>query len=323
MRRRLVVIVALFVAALGALAMGPRPAVDETIRFDAASVGSDVDAWLAGREAAVPDLKSGAQKEIVWADPAAKSRTHLAIVYLHGFSATKWETRPVPERIAAGMGANLFLTRLSGHGADGEALAAATMNDWVNDVAEAIAIGERLGDKVVIIGTSTGGTLAAWAAEQPQLMRNVLGMVLISPNFELRAASVGLLNMPWGETILPRVFGDRRSFEPVNELHGKWWTTSYPSRAVFPMAALQKTVNTQDESKIAVPVLVFYSRRDTVVDPGVTVRKFAQWAGPHELVEINNSEDPSNHVIAGDILSPGTTEAVVNQALAWVGSLSD
>ena len=323
MRRRLAVISIVFLAALTAMALGPRPVIDETIHFDPATIGSDLDAWLAQREAAVAKLKDGAQKEVVWADPAAKARTPLAIVYLHGFSATKWEIRPVPDRIAAELGANLYLARLTGHGADGEALAAASMNNWLNDVAEAIAIGERLGDKVLLVGVSTGGTLAAWAAGKPQLMRNVVGMVLISPNFELRAASIGLLNMPWGQEILPRVFGDTRSFEPVNEAHGKWWTTRYPSEAVFPMAALLKVTKDQDEENLALPALVFVSPRDKVVDPGTTRRKFAQWGGPSELVEITNAGDPYQHVIAGDILSPGTTEAVVKRIVDWAGSLAD
>ena len=33
----------------------------------------------------------------------------------------------------------------------------------MDDVAEAIAIGGRIGRRVVVIGTLTGGTLAAWA----------------------------------------------------------------------------------------------------------------------------------------------------------------
>ena len=161
MRRRLAIVVVVFLVLLTLVAAGPRPVVDETVRFDPATVSADLDGWLAEREAAVAGLKDGAQKEIVWADPATKARTPLAIVYIHGFSATKWETRPLPDKVAAGLGANLFFTRLTGHGGDGAMLASASMNDWINDVAEAIAVGERIGEKIVIIGASTGGTLAA------------------------------------------------------------------------------------------------------------------------------------------------------------------
>ena len=124
------------------IALGPRPPIDETIRFDASAIGPDIDKWLAEREAGVKDLKPGAEKEIVWADPQTKAKTPLAIIYVHGFSATKWESRPVSDNVARAFGANLYYMRLTGHGAGGEAMEKASMNDWVNDMAEAIAIGE-------------------------------------------------------------------------------------------------------------------------------------------------------------------------------------
>ena len=323
MRRRLAIVVVVFLVLLTLAAAGPRPLVDETVHFDPATVPADLDGWLAGREAAIAGLKDGAQKEIVWADPATKARTPLAIVYIHGFSATKWETRPLPDKVAAGLSANLFFTRLTGHGGDGALLASASMNDWINDVAEAIAVGERVGEKVVIIGTSTGGTLAAWAAEQPQLMRKVAGIVLISPNFELRSASIGLLNMPWSQQILPMIYGDTRTFEPVNEGHAKWWTTSYPSQAVFALAALLKAVKDQDEELIMTPLLVFLSPQDQVVDPNATERRIRFWGGPKKLVEITDAGDPSQHVIAGDILSPQSTDEIADQIIRWAKSVAN
>ena len=77
--------------------------------------------------------------------------------------------RPLPDKVAAALGANLFYTRLTGHGQDGAAMAEGSVNAWINDYAEAIAIGRAIGDKVVVIGTSTGASLATWAASQPAL----------------------------------------------------------------------------------------------------------------------------------------------------------
>ncbi len=321
MKRRVAILFGLLMAAILAIGLGPRPTIDETIRFDAAQIGADVDQWIAKREAAVPSLKDGAQKEIVWADPATKARTPIAIVYIHGFSATKWEVRPVPDILAKALGANLFYTRLAGHGGDGELLASATMNAWVNDLAEAIAIGEKLGDKVVIVSGSTGGTISAWGAMQSRLMNKVVGMAMISPNFEIRGASTGMLNMPWGETILPMVMGQTRSWDPHNEEHGKWWTTSYPSKAVFAMGALLKSVASKDLSKAQVPLLVIYSPKDSVVDPAVTLKRYEQWGAAKQIIKVEDSTDPNNHVIAGDILSPNTTERIAGQIIEWVRTL--
>ena len=95
----------------------------------------------------------------------------------------------MPEEVARALGANLFFTRLTGHGRTGAAMAEATAEDWLADMAEAMEIGRRLGQRVVVIGTSTGGTLAAIAATDPQLNAGLAGTVLISA--QLRGAGHG------------------------------------------------------------------------------------------------------------------------------------
>ena len=56
----------------------------------------EVDAYLTARESAYPDIRPGLAKEVVWANPASRQKTPLAIVYIHGFSASKGEVRPSP-----------------------------------------------------------------------------------------------------------------------------------------------------------------------------------------------------------------------------------
>jgi hypothetical protein len=93
----------------------PPDGVDRDIAFDPATLPDDLDAWLAARESAVPALRPDSGKEILWA-AAPGAKTPLAVVYLHGFSADREEIRPVPDDVATALGANLFLTRLAGHG---------------------------------------------------------------------------------------------------------------------------------------------------------------------------------------------------------------
>jgi esterase/lipase len=64
----------------------------------------------------------------VWANPD-KTKTPCAIVYLHGFSATRQETAPLSDLVAAQLGAYLYYTRLAGHGRGGEAMAEPYAND--------------------------------------------------------------------------------------------------------------------------------------------------------------------------------------------------
>lgn len=318
MRRYLTIIVMGVLIVTATLAFGPRPDRDETVHFDPKSIGADIDAYLREEEAKFADIKPGAEKQVVWADPQTHARTPLAIVYVHGFSATRMETEPVTSNVAKALGANTYYMRLTGHGRDGAAMAEASFNSWIDDMAEAIAIGERIGDRTLLITTSTGGTLATWAASKPEFAARMAGIIMISPNYAVRGASIGLLNMPWSEYLLPMIFGQTRSFKPHNEAHGKWWTTSYPSRAVFAMGAMLLSVSEIDYSKITVPALFIYSPKDKVVVPEAARKVYNYWGGRKQIVAVETAGDPDNHVIAGDILSPDNTEMVTRKIIEFV-----
>lgn len=298
--------------------LGPRPDTSFQFTFDPSKLGDNLDIYLQESESKIPNIRDGAQKEIIWADPTSKSKTHVSFVYIHGFSATKHETRPLTDRIAETLEANVFYTRLQGHGRDGDAMAEATLQGWVNDFAEAVAIGERLGEKVVIITASTGSSIATLGLTNPELAKNVAGVVMISPNYETHGIATWLANIPWAETILPAVAGSSRSWEPVNEEHGKWWTTSYPTRAIFPMTALLKVLKGIDKSSIKTPAYFIYSPDDRVIVAQEAASVAYEWGGLVKITTIDESEDPFNHVLAGDILSPGNTDKIVYDILAWL-----
>lgn len=302
--------------------VGPRTPVDTSITIDKTGIAADPEAAIARSEANVAGIREGAAKQIVWAFPRSKARTPIAIVYVHGFSATAQETRPLPDLLARDLGANLFFTRLTGHGQNGEALAQASVNDWINDFAEALAVGKAIGEKVIVIATSTGGSLATWAAAQPALAGDMDALVLISPNYRLKAAGSFLLSQPWGLQFAEFLIGPERSYEPRNADHAKYWTTRYPTRALMPMAAAVGLANSVFPQNISVPALFIYAPDDAVVDQAATAEKAAKWAAPHAIIEVTDSADPSQHVIAGDILSPNTTGRLAAETAAWIRGLN-
>src|SRR5690606_36424008 len=130
--------------------------------------------------------------------------------------------------VAEHFGANLFYTRFAGHGRSSGAMGEATVNAWINDLAEALAIGRRIGDRTILVATSTGGSIAAWGAAEPGLMDHVSGLVLLSPNFGIRASGTWLLLLPWGETLARWFVGPERVSEPQSELVRHLWTWRYP-----------------------------------------------------------------------------------------------
>ena len=302
-------------------ALGPRPVADTGIDFDEAALPDDLDAYLATSEARFADIRPDNQKQIVWAYPASHARTPLAIVYIHGFSASPGETRPLPDLVAEKLGANLYFARLRGHGRSGDAMLDGSVHGWVNDFAEAVAIGRRLGERVIVMATSTGASLATWVATQPDLMRNVAGLVQISPNYGVQAAGSSLLTMPWAETLVPLIAGQRRSFETSGDLHARFWTYDYPSLALLPMGSLVDLANAVDAAKITVPSLFIFSPLDKVIQPELVTAMAGRWGAPTEIVEVTDSNDPNNHVIAGDALSPDTTERLAAKAADWISKL--
>ena len=300
---------------------GPREPVDLTIRFDPASIGDDPEAYLKRREADIPNLRPSAEKEIVWADPRSKAKTPIAFVYLHGFSAAKPETRPLLDIAAREIGANLFYTRLTGHGRDPAAMPQTSVKDWLNDLAEAIAIGRRIGERVVIVGTSTGATLATLGASVPGLMDGVAGLVFISPNYAVNDPLAFMLEVPMARTLLPRLGGAMRGFEPSNAAEAEGWTWRYPTEALAPLGALVRATRSLDPAKIALPLLVFRSDQDRVVNSESTTLFIARWGGPREIVTVNEGDDPNHHVLAGDVLSPSTTTRLAGRIAQWVKAL--
>lgn len=112
-------------------------------------------------ERQVASLKPDNAARIVFHGESVWRRRALAVVYLHGFTASQAEGAPAHRVIASACDAHLYLARLHGHGSDDpQAMAGITAARWLADAEDALAIGLRLGERVVLVGTSMGGSLA-------------------------------------------------------------------------------------------------------------------------------------------------------------------
>jgi esterase/lipase len=315
---RIAIVIAVLVVVFLA---GPRTKIDQQIKLlNLPSNPADLDQYLAQSEAKYTDIVPGTEKTVIWAN-AAKTKTPLSIIYLHGYSATRQETVPLGDELAAQLGANIFYTRLSGHGRSGAAMDEPTVNDWLNDTMEAYEIGKKLGDKVIVIGVSTGGPLAMWLAEQPDTDAT-LAYVLISPNFAPRDSNAEILTLPWAKQFAPLILGAEYSWTPQNPKHAQYWTHSYPSTALVTMMGLVKFVRDSDLESVEKTVLVIYSPNDQVVNSQEVERAYARIGSDvKELDPILDSGNPENHVLAGDILAPKNTQTVEKLILDFISRL--
>ena len=280
-----------------------------------------LDAWIEAREGRWADLREDCEERIIWHGDAGVP-TEIALVYLHGFSASRQETAPLCDRIAASLGANLFYARLAGHGRSPEAMGEPGTQDWIDDALRALAVGRTIGKRVVLIGTSTGGTLAALAATwRPD---DLAGLVLIAPNFGPADPRSGLALLPFARTWVPWVVGAERETEPENEGHARYWTTRYPIHAVITMMELVREVRRADLSRIQVPVLAVFSDGDQVVDARRTHKALAAVHAENLAIQVHEPSDseramnPTEHVIAGDVFAPDATGRMATLIEDWI-----
>jgi esterase/lipase len=281
------------------------------------SLPQDLDEYLRAEEKAIADITPGAEKIISWAGRRGR-KTPVSIIYLHGFTATRQEIAPVYEMVGKELGANVFYTRLAGHGVPGDALGKVSLDAWTKDAWEAYEIGNRIGERVVVAATSTGAPLALWLAAQetPQ----IAALVLASANMKPAASLSGILLSPRPlRDIVLALMGPYQSVTSMNESDARYWTKRYPSKSLFTMMAAVTLGRRVPVEKIGVPSLWLYAEKDDVVSLP-ELKKFYQRMGSatKRLVDVPGA---TGHVLAGDILSPQTTGMVVQTVVSFLRGL--
>lgn len=280
--------------------------------------GSDPEIWLAAAEARAGDIVAGAEKRLRWFDGVSGRRTGLAVVYIHGFSATRREIAPVPELVADALEANLFETRLAGHGLAEDPLNGVRAEDWLDDGVESLAVAAAIGERVVLIGTSTGATLALALADH-EFFRRVEILVLLSPNLGPRDSAAEWLLRPAGKLLARAMIGEYRSWTPANEQQARYWSTQYPTAALVEMMRLVGLAREKLPLAFEQPLLTIYSPGDLVVDvERIRAMEHAVSAPRLAFMPLRAAGDPGRHVIAGDILGAANNERVSELIVRFV-----
>ena len=238
------------------------------------------------REAAIPNLKPDNEARIIWAD-SIPSKTPYSIVYLHGWSASQEEGDPLHLETAKRYGCNLYLPRLSGHGLlEDEPMLTITADQLLASAREAIAVGKQLGEKVIIMATSTGGTLALYLAGGDP---DIAGLLLYSPNIEIFDPNATMLAKPWGLQLAKLVKGgDYHEFEDPTEEDRNYWTTKYRVEALTQLQVLvDETMTEETFESVQQPVFLGYYYKDEVhqdstVSVPAMLRMFDQLGTPND-----------------------------------------
>ncbi len=293
----------------------PAPELNKDLPSLSASIGN-IESYIASEEAGF-NIKPDNEARIIWANDSIKERTNYSVLYLHGFSASWYEGFPAHITFAQKFGCNLYIPRLHGHGLVTEdALMDMAPDKLWESAKKALMVARNLGKKVVIMSTSTGGTLALkLAADFPEY---VDGLILYSPNIRINNKAAFMLSKPWGLQIGRRNLKGkyRNSSDDVESKHCKYWNCKYRVEAlVYLQKLLEVTMIKTTFENVTAPVFMGYyykdeNKQDGVVMVDAMLEMFGQLGTlPNQKVK-KAFPEAGNHVIACEMTSGCVNEVI-------------
>ncbi len=193
------------------------------------------------------------------AEPYSAAGGGTGVLLVHGFTGSPASMVPWGQALADD-GFTVEVPRLPGHGTSWQELNRTRWTDWY---AEASAALDRLGalcDDVFVCGLSMGGCLALRLAEERA--DDIAGLVLVNPS--VISTRKDLLAVPLVKRLVPALKGIGNDIKKAGVDEHCYGRT--PLKAVDSLRALWK-VTRADLPKVTVPLLLFRSLVDHVVEP--------------------------------------------------------
>jgi carboxylesterase len=207
---------------------------------------------------------------------------HGALV-LHGFTGSPVSMRPLAEALADA-GFAVEMPRLPGHGTDTADMVETGWDDWLSEAERALeALQARTPDgRVVVVGLSMGGALAAALAEGHA---ELAGIVLINAPAaapaELAAAVEEML--AGGMEVMDSVGGDIADPDADEASYDET-----PLRPLLTMIVAGQDVRAR-LPEVTIPALIITSRHDHVVNPADSDVLAEELGGPVERIWLEKS----------------------------------
>jgi pimeloyl-ACP methyl ester carboxylesterase len=183
-----------------------------------------------------------------------------------------------------------------------------TADEYWESAKRSLAIGKQLGNKVILMGTSTGGTNALQlAAAYPN---DVAALILLSPNIAINNDKAYLLNNPWGLQIAKLVSGsDYVVAKDQRDIYKQYWYPKYPLQAAVALQEMLETsMNKETFKKVKQPTLMLYYykdrvHQDSVVSVSAMLRMFQKLGTPKDAKHKQAMPEAGDHVIGSYIKS--------------------
>jgi carboxylesterase len=244
------------------------------------------------------DVLSGCEP---WSHVAGSS---AGVLVVHGFTGTPASVRGIAE-VMAGAGYDVELPRLPGHGTTITDMLGTEWSDWTGEVSRAV---ERLTARVahvVAVGQSMGGTLVLRAALDHSAIR---ALVCVNPLTRVRdAETMAMLDDLLDDAISVAPGEGSDIADPDSS------DIAYSGTPIAPLKSLllDGVAPIADRyGEIMVPLRLFTSRNDHVVEPADSEYLAAAYGGPVEHTWLERSY----HVATRDY----DRGLIVTESLAFV-----
>ena len=239
MRKILTIIGSVLATLVIVFLLGPKPSIPQlSPEISELNIPlSEVEDYVLNKESKIKGLRENNESQFIWMDSVPTKREYC-LLFLHGFSASPEEGKPLDVEVAQRYGCNFFAPRLYGHGIQDEnAFLDMKAEKLLDSAKEALAIAKLMGEKVIIMASSTGGTLGLFlASANPEIE----GLILYSPNIDMADSKSTMLIKPWGLQLARKIFkGTHRGFEANDEVK-KYWTNSYRIEGLIELKVLLK-----------------------------------------------------------------------------------
>ena len=313
-----------FLLAIVVYILGPKPEKPEMSRdlpSISASIGN-IEKFVESNDAGLK-IKPDNQSRIFWANDSVKERTNYSLLYLHGFSASWYEGYPAHVKFAEKFGLNLYIPRLASHGIETEdALIDMTPDRLWESSKKALMVARTLGKKVIIMSTSTGGTLALkLAADFPEYVN---GLILFSPNVRINEAGAFMLSKPWGLQIGRKMMGGkyRITNEDFASKDCQYWNCKYRMEApVYLQQLVDVTMKKETFKNVTAPAFLGYyykdeDNQDETVKVSAELKMFKQLGTSADHKRKVAFPEAGNHVIACELTS-GSVDNVIAETIKF------
>jgi carboxylesterase len=187
---------------------------------------------------------------------------------LHGLGGGRYELEPVIAALEA-EGLRVLAPVLPGHDGPGPVMPASCWRDWAATAESGFDELAAGGGPVVVVGFSTGGTLALYLASR----RPVARQVLLAPFLAIRYSRLIPLRSATYLGFLSRFKPDLPRRAPaVRDPEMRRWAAGSDRFRTFNVNAALSALDLIEEVKslvpqITIPTLIIQGKRDTVVEP--------------------------------------------------------